>query len=194
MRSPRSLAIPVVCAVAMLSACSSDQVPAEQALLAADESLAAISDQAGIYVPEQLNVVNEAVAAARAAYDAGDYTAALTAATALPSQIGDLAVAVDARKGELTTVWGDLSGQLAATMAPIAAELERLAGLRRLPAGMTAESLTQAQTDYAAATQSMQDATSLFDSGDLIGAVSAATDLQSVAAELSTRLGIGASM
>lgn len=194
MRSQWFRSAVVVCAVVVLAACNSAQQPAEEALRVADESLVAVSEQAAMYVPDQLNMVTEAVAAARAQYDAGDYAAALTSAQALPAQIAELGSAVEAKKGELTGSWGEMSAQLTSTMATIGTEIERLAGLRKLPEGMTAEALTQAQTDFAAATQSMQDATSMFESGDLMGAVSAATSLQSVAAELSSRLGIGASM
>lgn len=51
--------------------------PAEAALKAADEAIAKVKPEAEKFVPAEFTTLTDAVAAAKAKFDAGDYAAAL---------------------------------------------------------------------------------------------------------------------
>ncbi len=64
-------------------ACKSDKVPAQAAITAAEQAVAAVSADAKQFVPDQLKGVQDALAAAKDKFAKGDYTGALAAANEL---------------------------------------------------------------------------------------------------------------
>ena len=75
----------VLCCVALV-ACS-QKGPAEAALTAATTAVDGVKVEAAKYVPDQAKSLMASLTDARAAFDKGDYKAALEAATAIPAVI-----------------------------------------------------------------------------------------------------------
>ena len=82
-----------------LGAAGCNKGPAEAALKAADQALAAARADGEKYVPEEFTSLSGALAAAQAELEKGNYTEALKAAQALPARI-DAAVAAAGQKKE----------------------------------------------------------------------------------------------
>ena len=67
-------------AAALASACASDNVPAEQAVKAAEAAVAAIGPEAARLVPDQAKALDAAVASVKDKFAKGEYEAVLTEA------------------------------------------------------------------------------------------------------------------
>src|ERR1700716_1660624 len=77
-------------AVMLLSACSSQKAPAEQAIARMDNTMSAIHDSAARYAPDTLQAVEAQVAAIKQSYARGDYAGVLAAAPGVNTAIANL--------------------------------------------------------------------------------------------------------
>jgi hypothetical protein len=186
-------AIAALAAVSLaLFAVGCNKGPAEAALNAADQALAAAKPEIEKYAPEEVAPLTGAVQAARSEFETGNYTEALKAAQALPAKIQAALAAATAKKDELVAAWNDLSGSLPGQIQAITEKVAGLAAARTLPRGMTRDMLATAQTDLGSVTQAWAEATAAFQGGDIPKALETAQDVKGKADALARMLGLPA--
>jgi hypothetical protein len=183
-------ALAVVSLALFAGACN--KAPAEAALNAADQALAAAKPEIEKYVPEQLGPLDTAVQAARSEFEKGNYTESLKAAQALPPQIQAALEAASVKKDELVAAWNSLSGALPGQVQAITEKVTGLAAAKALPRGMTKDMLASAQTDLGSVTQAWTEATAAFQGGDVPKALKTAQDVKAKADALAGMLGLTA--
>jgi hypothetical protein len=180
----------VLFAAGLAGACASQKAPAEAAVKAADQALAAVKSEAVKYVPDEVKGVQDSLEAAKASLAKGDYQAALTAAQALPAQVGALQTAAAAKKAELTQTWTTLSAGLPQIVQAIQSRVDILSKAKKLPAGLDAAKLESAKSGLVAISQAWGSAMTAASSGDVADAVSKAKAVKSKAGEVLTTLGM----
>lgn len=178
------------CCVLALAACASQKAPADAAIKAAEQSYDAVKVDAAKYVPQEATDVEAAIGAAKASFDKGDYAAALTAAQALPARISALGSAIAAKKTELTTAWAALSAGLPQVIAAIQSRVDILSKSKKLPAGIDAAAFDGVKTGLAGLNQTMADATTAANGGDVAKAVAMANDVKAQAVKALGVLGL----
>jgi len=166
--------------------------PAEAALNATDQALAAARPEIEKYLPDELAPLTNAAQAARSEFEKGNYTEALKAAQDLPARIQATLAAATARKDQLAATWNELSSSLPGQLQAIQERVAGLAAAKALPKGMTRDMLATAQTDLGTVTQAWTEATTAFQGGDIPGALATAQDVKSRAAALAGMLGLAA--
>ena len=179
----------VLCCGALV-ACS-QKGPAEAALTAATTAVDGVKVEAAKYVPDQAKSLMASLTDARAAFDKGDYKAALEAATAIPAKAKEAAAAVAAKKDELTKSFTALTGSLPATVEQIKTKVgEYVAMGKKLPKDMDPAKLDAAKSGLEAAQKTWAEANEAFKSGDLMGAVAKGNDVKGKADQLLAALNI----
>jgi hypothetical protein len=173
-----------------LLACSAAKAPAEAAIKAGEEALAAAKPEAAKYVPVQLKGIEDALAAAKDNFQKGEYQLALTGAQDLAAKAKDLAAAAAAKKDELTRSWQEMSGGLPGMVGTITKRVEILSKSRQLPAGLSKDAFESAKTTLAAVTQTWTDASDAFNNGNLVDAVSKASSVKEKSIEIMNTLGM----
>jgi hypothetical protein len=176
--------------LAVFAACNKG--PAEEALKAADQALAAAQPDIQKYVPEELAPLTAAMQAARSQLAQGHYTEALRVAQGMPVKIQASLTAAAAKKEELVAAWNEVSAGLPSLVQSITAKLAELAAAQRLPKGQDEATLAAAQTDLGSVTRAWTEAAAAFQGGDVPRAVRTAQDVQAKALALATMLGLTA--
>ncbi len=189
----RTKGIAALAAVSLaLFAVGCNKGPAEAALNAVDQALAAARPEIERYVPDDLASLTGAAQAARSELEKGNYTEALKAAQALPAKIQAALTAATAKKDQMVSAWNDLSGGLPAQIQAIAEKVTGLAAAKALPKGMTKDMLATAQTDLGSVTQAWTEATAAFQGGDVPKALEIAQAVKGKADLLAGTLGLTA--
>ena len=168
-----------------LSAVACNKRPAEDALKAAEQALAA-APEVERYEPEEFAAVSGILREARASYAAGRYTDALRPVQALPDRIAAAAAAAAKRKEQSAATWSALSAGLPARLEALAARLTLLSSA----AAISSERLAAAQAELATLNRAWADATAVYERSDVPNAVAAAQDLKAKADSLAGRLGL----
>jgi hypothetical protein len=180
---------------AAVAGCSQKD-PAQEAITAAENALAAVYEDAQKYVPERYAEVKGRLEQARAAFNEERYADAITAVKDVPLQAEELAKeAVEAKQKAIAALnadWVRLSGSLPGLMDGIGARLGELGKMRRLPKGMDRQLLDEANAAFGSAQSAWDEAGAAFNAGDLEGAVGKARDVEGMAQDLVTRLGMQA--
>lgn len=174
----------------LVTGCGQDKTAAEVAMKAAEQSVGAVKDEAGKYVPDQLKAVTDALDSAKASFEKGDYKAALSAAQDLPTKANALVEAVTAKKTELTKSWQDMSTALPKTVESIKSRIDSLSKSKKLPAEVDATKFEGAKAGLAAINQSWTDASAAYKNGNLAEAVSKATAAKEKSLEAMQLLGM----
>jgi hypothetical protein len=175
-----------------LLGCSTAKGPAEAAIKAAEDALAAAKPEAAKFVPDQLKAVEDALATAKDNFTKGEYEQALTGGQELATKVKDLAAAAAAKKDELTRSWQDLSGGLPGMVEVITKRVEILSKSKKLPAGLNKEQFESAKATLATVTQTWTEASDAFNGGNLVDAVSKANSVKEKAVEIMNILGMKA--
>jgi hypothetical protein len=180
-----------------LAACASDKGPAEKAMKAAEDALAAVKAEAAKYVPEQAKAIEDALAAMKASFDKGDYKAVLAAAPDLTAKATALGAAATAKKAEmeakaaaLTKTWEELSAGLPKMVDALRSRVDILSKSKQLPAKMTKETLAEAKAGLATIDQTWIDAQAAFKGGQVEDAVAKANTIKDKTVEIMTKLGM----
>ena len=181
--------IALACCVALIS-CSTAKAPAEAAIKAADEALAGVRADASAYVPDQLKGVEDALATAKENFQKGEYQQALAGAKDLAAQAKDLTAAIAAKKDELTKSWQDMSVGLPGMVGALQSRMAMLSKSRKLPAGLDKDKFESAKSSLATITQTWNEASEAFKSGNLMDAVKKATTVKNTAVEIMAALGM----
>ena len=181
------IAMPLV--AILVAACgSADKGPAETALKAAEEAINSAKGEASKYVPDQVSSLDSALAATKEKLSKGDYKAVLSEAPALTSKAQEIASAAAAKKAELTKSWEGLSSGMPRVVEAIKSRVDILSQSKKLPAGMSAETLAQAKAGLSEITQQWTAATEASKGGNLMDAVAKASSVKVKAAEVLTLL------
>lgn len=85
--------------------------PAEAALAAAEDALAAAGPEIEKYAPEELAPLADALRSAHAAFEEGRYTDALRVAQEMPTRIEAATAAARAKRDALAAEWGEIAGE-----------------------------------------------------------------------------------
>lgn len=180
-------------AFALAAGCSQKD-PAEQAIKAAEDALGAVYEDAQKYLPDRYAEVKASLDTARKAFDEERYADAIAAVKDVPARAEALGKEVveakQKRLAELNSDWVRLSGSLPALLSGIGARLEELGKMRRLPKGMDKQLLDEANAAFGSAQGAWTEAGNAFTAGDLEGAVAKAKDVEAMAQDLVTRLGM----
>jgi prophage DNA circulation protein len=163
--------------------------PAEAALKAADEAIAKVQPEAEKFVPDQFKALQDAAATAKAAFDKGDYSAALTAAKDLPGKANEVMAAAAARKEEMVGQWNALAESMPAVVKGLEDKVAAIEAMKKLPKGFTKDDLTAAWTQVRAVTAQWTQAINAFNAGLLDQALKAGNDAKVQAEELGKLLG-----
>lgn len=140
--------------------------PSEAALKMADEAIANVVPEAQKFVPDQAKGLTDAAAAARAKFDAGDYTGALAAANALPAKATEVMTAATAKKNAWMGVWKGFQETLPGVVGGITEKVTALEAMKKLPKGIDAAGLAAAKTALTDVTGMWTTATEAFAAGD----------------------------
>jgi len=181
----RRIAIRFVAGLFALSTVACNKGPADEALKAAEQALAAATE-VETYVPEEFAAVSRILLEARASYAAGRHTDALRAAQALPDRIAAATVAAARRKEQSAAAWSALSVELEPRLEALAARLTLLAS----GGAISSERLAAAQAELATLSQAWADAKAADERGDVPKAVAGAHDVEGKALTLAARLGL----
>jgi hypothetical protein len=181
-------------ATVMLAACAGPLEPAQKAVGEIETALAGVKDEAAKYVPGDVKAIDEKLAALKTALENKDYAAVVTGAPALLAQTQALAQTVVAKKAEYMAAlqgdWTSLSAALPQSVAALEAQLATLEKAKKLPEGVTKETLTAAQTRLEEARAEWTGATAAFTAGKLEEAVAKAQSAKARADQLMQGLGM----
>jgi hypothetical protein len=178
-----------ILAAALLTSCgSADKAPAEAALKGAEEAVNVAKADVSKYMPDQAKSLDAALAAAREKFNKDDFKGALADAQAVTAKAKEAASAAAKKKEELAKAWADLSSGMPKVVDAIKSRVDILSQSKKLPAGMSNETLTQAKTGLNEITQQWTAATEASKGGNLMDAVAKASSVKVKAAEVLTLL------
>ena len=181
--------IVMILAATLIAACGGgDKGPAETALKAAEAAIDSAKGEASKYMPDQVRSLESALSSTREKLSKGDYKAVLSEAPALTSKAQEIASAAAAKKAELTKSWEGLSSGMPRVVEAIKSRVDILSQSKKLPAGMSAETLAQAKAGLSEITQQWTAATEASKGGNLADAVAKASSVKVKAAEVLTLL------
>lgn len=147
--SPGALALAL--ALALAAGCAPGDGPAERAVAASERTWDAARERARAIAPERAARIEHGIARARAALEAGDWIGALAATQDLPAQIARLSAEVDSQSRARDAAWDHTNAALGEGLQQVDAGIERLAALRRRPAGVSAADVARARAELRAA-------------------------------------------
>lgn len=176
----------LVLGVALATGCS-QQEPAEQAVAAAEQALADISELSLKYAPGEYGEVKAELDAARKLLQEEKYGDALAAARGIPEKakaVSEQAAAAYATlRAELEAQWPAYADALPGQLAALEARVKELSEAKKLPEGVEAKDLRAASDALPYATKAWADAQAAFEQGDLEGAVSRARAVEMLTAQ-----------
>jgi hypothetical protein len=178
----------LILAAVWLSCGSADKAPAEAALKGAEEAVNVAKADVSKYMPDQAKSLDAALVAAREKFNKGDFKGALADAQAVTSKAKEAASAAAKKKEELSKAWEDLSSGMPKVVDAIKSRVDILSQSKKLPAGMSAETLSQAKAGLNEITQQWAAATEASKGGNLMDAVAKASSVKVKAAEVLTLL------
>lgn len=192
----RSVWITAGIATLLVSACSSQKEPAEQAINKIDNTMAMIHDSAAKYSPDALPGVEAQVAAIKQTYAKGDYAGVLaqapavnTAVSNLRSDAGQKQAAADAEQAKVKQQWRTLSIEVPKMVAGLHAQVDSYTG-KAVPKGLTKASFATVKDGVASLDGMWKDADDTMSSGDYAGAVTKGQAVKDKATELMHTLGM----
>jgi len=192
----RSVWITAGIATLLVSACSSQKEPAEQAINKIDNTMAMIHDSAAKYTPDALPGVEAQVAAIKQTYAKGDYAGVLaqapavnTAVSTLRTDAGQKQAAADAEQAKVKQEWRTLSIEVPKMVAGLHAQVDSYTG-KAVPRGLTKASFATVKDGVASLDGMWKDADDTMSSGDYAGAVTKGQAVKDKATELMHTLGM----
>jgi hypothetical protein len=181
----------------LMSACSSQKEPAEQAIARMDNTMTAIHDSAAKYTPDTLQAVEAQVAAIKQSYAKGDYAGVLAAAPGVNTAIANLRQdagakqsAVDAEAAKVKQQWRNLTYEVPKMVAGLHTQVDTLSSGHGLPRGVTKASFASAKDGVASLDAMWTEANNTVASGDYAGAVTKGQAVKDKATELMHTLGM----
>jgi hypothetical protein len=179
-----------VMALAFLSACASDKAPAEQAVKSAESAVAAVSAEAGKWVPDQTRALEASLAAVKDKFAKGEYKAVLAEAPALANRAKEVGAAAAAKRAELTKTWEEMSAGLPKMVEAVKSRVDILSKSKKLPANVSKEKFEAAKAGLADATKGWEDANAAFKGGNVADAIAKADAVKKRTVEALEALGM----
>ncbi|MEN6359800.1 MAG: hypothetical protein ABFD59_07070 [Smithella sp.] len=176
----------------LFMACADEKGPAELAMKAAEQAVAATKAEAEKLVPDQVAALESALASAKDKLAKGEFKEALSEAQGLVGKAKDVLAAAQAKKDELTQKWTELSQGLPQMVEAIQGKVDDLSKLKKLPKAITAEKLAEAKSGLEAVKADLAKAQESFTSGNIEEAIAVATVVKEKAAKAMESLGITA--
>lgn len=176
----------------LFMACADEKGPAELAMKAAEQAVAATKAEAEKLVPDQVAALESALASAKDKLTKGEFKEALSEAQGLVGKAKDVLAAAQAKKDELTQKWTELSQGLPQMIEAIQGKVDDLSKLKKLPKAITAEKLAEAKSGLEAVKADLAKAQESFTSGNIEEAIAVATAVKEKAAKAMESLGITA--
>jgi hypothetical protein len=193
----RSLWITAGIATLLVSACSSQKDPAEQAITKIDNTMAMIHDSAAKYSSDTLPGVEAQVAAIKQTYAKGDYAGVLaqapavnTAVSNLRADAGQKQAAAEAEQAKVKQEWRTLSAEVPKLVAGLHTQVDTLSGGKSLPKGVTKASFATVKDGVASLDTMWTDANNAMSSGNYADAVTKGQAVKDKATELMHTLGM----
>jgi chromosome segregation ATPase len=172
------LATALFVSVFFLISCSSDKVPAENAIKAAEEAITATKAEAVKVIPDEVKALEDALSAVKEKFVKKEYKAALDEATNLKNKATAVLAKAKNKKEELTKKWTETTQELPKMMEDIQAKVDSLSKLKKLPKALTKETFEEAKAALASAKDELAKAEASFKGGSLNEAVGMATALK----------------
>jgi len=157
---------------------------AEQALASASSALDQARPEIERYVPDDLKAISGDMSKAEAAFDRGDYKGALAAGQSLLPRVHAALEAANRKKDELVAAFTQLRSSLPARMDALKERLGQLARAQTLPDGLDQSTVATAQENLETVGKAWTQALSKFDSGDIVTAVTQASDVKTKVEEM----------
>lgn len=180
-------------ALALGAGCSQEE-PARNAVGAAEQALAEVSDEALKYIPNQYAELKAELDAARKALDEQEYAEAIKAAEGLPARAQALGAAAAAARetlaAQLAVDWEQLKGTLPARLAALEVRVNELTRAKRLPDGVDRGAVDRARAGFEVAKRAWADSTTASDQGNLEGAVARGQESDRLVTELMATIGM----
>lgn len=176
----------------LFMACADEKGPAELAMKAAEQAVAATKAEAEKLVPDQVAALESALASAKDKLAKGEFKEALSEAQGLVGKAKDVLAAAQAKKDELTQKWTELSQGLPQMIEAIQGKVDDLSKLKKLPKAITAEKLAEAKSGLEAVKADLAKAQESFTSGNIEEAIAVATAVKEKAVKAMESLGITA--
>ena len=173
--------------VMMLPACGSQKAAAETAMAQTVQAWNAIKTQATNIVPDDAKSIEDAIAAATAQLQGGDYKDALAAATSLGTRVKELADSLPDKAKQVQSAWDELAGSIPGTLATLDKKLKGL----KAPAAGTPNADQSPVVLLGGLKTNWADAQSAAQAGRLAEAVNKANDVRSGAVKLLNDLQAG---
>lgn len=168
-------------------ACSPGK-PAQDAITAAEEALAAAPADAQTYVAAEYQKASDQIAAAKAALEEKDYQAALASAQEASTTISAFPAAIETTKNEATANWKMMTDSLPGMVTAVEKRVSELAAMRRLPVGVTRANVDGAKTALAEVQTMWGEATKSAQAGNVMDAVKKGTTCRTKTREIMTAL------
>ena len=178
-------------AIALLAGCSS-KGPAETALKASDAALEGARPTLQAYAPEQLANLQQMSTTAHEKFDKGDYKGAMADAQAMTPAVQSAVAEADKKKEEFGKMWNEMSSTVPAMMASLETKVNELAGMKKLPAGMTGEALEAVKSQLAAAQAQWSQASTAFQEGRAAEAMQLGMQVKTSVEEMMGKVGMSA--
>lgn len=162
-----------------LTACGAKKESANAAIKAAEDAFNTVKSEAAQYVPDQAKSVEDAIQAAKASFDKGNFDEALNTAKAIPEKVKEISAAVASRKAEITKKWAEIAVGMPEMLDAIKSRLDMLKASKRLPKSLDKDKLELAETRYETAAIMWDEAKRLYSGGnmaDVIPLVTAAKE------------------
>jgi len=193
----RSIWVTAGLATLLVSACSSQKDPAEQAISKIDNTMSAIHDSAAKYAPDALPGVEAQVAAIKQTFAKGDYAGVLAQAPAVNTAVSNLRTdagtkqaAADAEQAKVKQQWRTLTYEVPKLVAGLHTQVDSLSSGRGLPKGVTKASFATIKDGVTSLDTMWTDANNTVSSGDYAGAVTKGQAVKDKATELMHTLGM----
>lgn len=178
-------------AAVLLVGCNTQKGPAEQAVASAQAALDAVRDDAQKYAPEQLGGVEAKLSDMKGAFQQGNYAGVLAAAPGLTASLASMKDAAAAKKAEAEQAlakakddWGPASAAVPKMVEEIAKRVETLSKNKKLPRGVTKDSLAAAKTAVDSMKSGWAEAANASSSGDYTTAMAKAQAVKDKAAAI----------
>lgn len=177
--------------LALSLACTdSNKIPAEAALQAAEAAVSSLGELGTKYMPDQTQELQKAVADAKDLAAKKDYKGALAAAQAIPENAKALLDAATAKKEALAKAWGEISGAIPNLLSALNSRLDILSQSKKLPEGMSQDTLAQARAGAAEIESTFEAAKAQATSGEFEAAVIKTAALQTKGLEIMRSIGV----
>ncbi|SRR5260221_6104526 len=181
MRKPYPIGF-LAAAALLLSACSNQMEPAQQAIAGIDSAIASASPDAAKYIPDELATVQAKQTELKAAFEKKDYVGVLAGSqavlTAAQNLLGDAALRKEAVVKEMGGEWTSLAATVPALVAAVSKRVAMLGKSKHQAAGVD---LAAAQAGMTEATALWSKAQAAFAAGNVEEAVTSAKSVKAKA-------------